>query len=214
MTDVWTHVAAERRTLADFLETLEHSDWDERSLCTDWAIRDVVAHVAWGPGEPARERVASFLRGGFRINRISAEHARRWGRSDPAVMIARLREIADDHRSPIGVTGRHVLADILCHDLDIRRPLGRPRPMPPEPFRLTADLMAGIGWPLHAVFARSPRRTVNGLRLVADDLHWWHGSGPEVHGSAEALLLAITGRPVGPDELTGPGAPAIYARLT
>lgn len=72
-------------------------------------------------------------------------------------MVERLREIAGDRRHPVVVTDARVLADILCHDLDIRRPLGRRRPMPPEPFRPTADLMAGVGWPLDAVFARSPR---------------------------------------------------------
>jgi hypothetical protein len=85
--------------------------------------------------------------------------------------------------------------------------------MPPEPFRIAADLLARVGGPLGVVFARSPRRTVRGLRLVAQDVEWTHGDGPEVHGSAEALLLAITGRPVEPDELTGPGAPMLLARL-
>jgi hypothetical protein len=85
--------------------------------------------------------------------------------------------------------------------------------MPPEPFRTTADLMVGTGGLLGTVFDRSPRRTVRGLRLVARDVDWSHGDGPEVHGNAEALLLAITARPVGVDELTGPGAPVLLARL-
>jgi hypothetical protein len=64
------------------------------------------------------------------------------------------------------------------------------------------------------VFANSPRRTVRGLRLVAEDLDWSHGEGPEVHGSAEALLLAMTGRPVERGELTGPGASTLLDRLS
>jgi uncharacterized protein (TIGR03083 family) len=211
--DVWTHVAAERRTLADFLETLEPADWDVRSLCTEWTVRDVVAHVAWGPTQPPMERMVVFAKGGFRINRVSAEHARRWGTRTPEQMVTRLREIAEDRRRPVGITDGHVLADIVCHDLDIRRPLGRPRPMPPEAFQLTADLLAGTGWPLDAVFARSPRKSVRGLRLIAQDLIWAHGEGLDVYGTAEALLLAITGRPVGRDELTGPGAALFYERL-
>jgi uncharacterized protein (TIGR03083 family) len=212
--DVWTHVAAERRTLADFLETLEPADWEVQSLCAAWTVRDVVAHVGWGPTQPPAERMAALLKGGFRINRISAGHSRRWGKQEPAQMISRLREVAEDRHRPVGITDEHVLADIVCHDLDIRRPLGRARPMPPEPFRLTADLLAGTGWPLSVVFARSPRKTLKGLRLVADDLVWTYGEGPEVHGSAEALLLAITGRAVGREELSGPGAAQLYERLT
>lgn len=199
--------------LADFLETLEPADWEVRSLCTDWTVRDVVAHVAWGPTQAAMERMLVFAKGGFRINRVSAEHARRWGKQTPEQMVTRLREIAEDRRRPVGITEAYVLADIVCHGLDIRRPLGRPRPMPPEPFRLTADLMADTGWPLAAVFVRNPRKTMKGLRLIAQDLGWVRGEGLAVYGSAEALLLAITGRPVGRDELTGPGAALLYERL-
>lgn len=59
------------------------------------------------------------------------------------------------------------------------------------------------------------------LRDIAEDrsrpvgiADWTHGKGPEVYGTAEALLLAITGRPVGRDELTGPGAALLHKRLT
>jgi hypothetical protein len=86
--------------------------------------------------------------------------------------------------------------------------------MPPEAFRITADLMTSVGGPLALVFARSPRRTVQGLRLVASDLDWTHGDGPDVFGPAEALLLAITGRPVERGELTGSGASTLLARIS
>lgn len=209
----WSHVAAERRTLADFLDTLAPAEWEVPSLCPAWRVRDVVAHVVHGPTEPHADTLRNVVRGGFRINRVVAESARRWGRQEPAVLVRRLRGIADDRRVPLFVGRTHVLADLVAHDLDIRRPLGRSRPMPPEPFRIAADLLARVGGPLGVVFARSPRRTVRGLRLVARDVEWAHGDGPEVHGTAEALLLAITGRPVEPDELTGPGAPTLHARL-
>lgn len=205
MVDVWPLIAAERRALAEFLETLAPADWDVPSLCPGWAVRDVVAHIAFGPGQPLRAIGLGMLKGGFRINRVTADAARSWGRRPPAEIIEGLRERIDERAHSFIITDTHVLADIVCHNLDIRRPLARPRTMPAEAFRLTADLMAGIGPALDIVFARSPRRTVRGLRLVADDLDWTHGDGPEVRGSAEALLMMITARPVGPDELTGPG---------
>ena len=37
------------------------------------------------------------------------------------------------------------------------------------------------------------------------------GTGPEVRGGVLALLLAVSGRPVGPEELTGPGAAALVS---
>jgi uncharacterized protein (TIGR03083 family) len=212
--DVGPLVAAERRTLADFLDTLAPAEWDVPSLCLAWRVRDVVAHIVHGPTQPHTATLLAVARGGFRVNRVVAESARRWGQQEPAALVRRLREIVDDRRSPVFVTGTHVLADLVTHDLDIRRPLRRPRPMPPEAFRITADLMVNVGGPLAVVFARSPRRIVQGLRLVAQDLDWTHGEGPEVHGSAEALLLATTCRPVERGELTGPGASTLLERIS
>jgi hypothetical protein len=56
-------------------------------------------------------------------------------------------------------------------------------------------------------------RRISGCRLVADDQDWSTGAGAEVHGSGEAVLLVLTGRPVRPDELSGPGAATVLARL-
>lgn len=207
-------LAVERRALADFLDTLAPADWEVPSLCPAWRVRDVVAHIGYGPIEPPVDTLLALARGGFRINHVVAESARRWGQQEPAALVRHLREIVDDQRSLLFVTRTHVLADLIAHELDIRRPLGRPRPMPPEAFRITADLMVGVGGPLAAVFARSPRSTVAGLRLVAEDLDWSHGDGPEVRGSAEALLLAITARPVERGELTGTGASTLLTRIS
>jgi hypothetical protein len=57
------------------------------------------------------------------------------------------------------------------------------------------------------------RKRIRGLRLVTDDGSWSWGEGPDVEGSREALLLVLTGRPVGAEELTGAGAPTLRARL-
>jgi hypothetical protein len=43
------------------------------------------------------------------------------------------------------------------------------------------------------------------LRLVATDLGWSYGLGPEVRGPAEALMLAVAGRKIVLDELVGDG---------
>jgi hypothetical protein len=48
---------------------------------------------------------------------------------------------------------------------------------------------------------------------VATDASWSYGDGPEVRGSAEALLLLLFGRRPAPGELGGPGAEVLAARL-
>jgi len=60
---------------------------------------------------------------------------------------------------------------------------------------------------------RHLRARIAGLRLVAEGFDWSWGEGAEVRGSTEALILMLSGRPIEPGELTGPGAETLYARL-
>lgn len=88
------------------------------------------------------------------------------------------------------------------------------REIPPAAFVPTADWQAGVRWPMTVPVGGSVRRRIAGVRLVADDLDWSHGHGPEVHASPEALLLVLTGRRVGRDELGGAGAARLREQLS
>lgn len=59
-----------------------------------------------------------------------------------------------------------------------------------------------------------PRRFTKGLRFIASDLPWEHGTGPEVHGQAEALALAMVGRASVLDDLEGDGVDVLRARMS
>lgn len=213
MSAVWDLVAVERRTLADFLETLTPQEWAVPSLCDAWTVRDVGAHVAWSNTSPPLQTVLAIVKGGFRANAVNARLGREWGQRPTADIVARLRAVADSRVHTPGTTPVDCLADMLCHDLDIRVPLERPRTSPAEPFRLALTRYAGMGFPLHLAFGANCKAMAKGLHLVAEDVGWTHGSGPTVHGTGSAMMRALTGRPVGPEELTGPGAAALYARL-
>lgn len=56
-------------------------------------------------------------------------------------------------------------------------------------------------------------RLARGVRLAPTDLDWTHGSGPELTGPAEAMLMAITGRRSAIGELAGPGQRVVAGRL-
>ena len=43
--DAMALARAERADLADLLVTLEPAQWNAPSLCTQWRVRDIVAHV-------------------------------------------------------------------------------------------------------------------------------------------------------------------------
>jgi hypothetical protein len=99
------------------------------------------------------------------------------------------------------------LVDGTIHQQDIRRPLGIPRTIEPE------RLHAVLEYARYAPAVRGAWRA-RGLRLVATDLDWIHGNGPEVQGSGEALLMAMAGRPDSLNELTGPGQPKLAQQIS
>jgi hypothetical protein len=99
------------------------------------------------------------------------------------------------------------------HGMDVRRPLGLSGQVPVEALAPLAEFGLGTPWPMNVVVGGSARRRIAGVRLVATDTDWTCGSGPEVLASAETLLLLLYGRPVAADDLTGPGAPVLLARL-
>jgi hypothetical protein len=102
------------------------------------------------------------------------------------------------------------LVDHIVHQQDMRRPLGLPRKVPAE--RLLAALGVVTVYPGVGGAAGAKNRA-RGLRLAATDVNWSYGKGPGVRGTGEALLLALTGRPIMLDELTGDGVPALRDRI-
>ena len=114
------------------------------------------------------------------------------------------------HLTPTGLTagpgGAIAVTDGLIHHQDIRRPLGLPRTVPQE--RLLPALRTALCAPVLSGVLR-----VRDVRLVATDVDWAFGRGPEVRGTAEALRMAIAGRPGLAAELFGPGRERVAQRL-
>lgn len=211
--DAWDLVDAERLALADFLTGLSPDEWSTPSLCGEWSVQEVAAHLAFANTMPLRTLFLELARDRFRANTTNARLARQWARRGPAEIVARLQNVAGAHsRTPV-TRPQDVLADFICHNLDIRRPLGRERLAPPDPTRRALTTYVGMGIPQAMAFARNPKATARGLHLVADDIGWEHGEGPLVTAPSSALIRALTGRPVGDDELSGPGAAHLYTRL-
>lgn len=206
MADLSDLATAERRDLADYLDTLAEDEWEQPSLCPGWAVRDVVGHLPSYDelGWPAL--LALFARSRFslaRCNQIGVEHSRRLGTEQ---LVARLRT----HAVPRGVTtlfgSAIALTDGLIHHQDIRRALGHPRTVPED------RLIAALTFVPRARVLPAPAN-LRDLRLVATDLDWTHGTGPEVHGPAEALLVAVAGRQQALADLVGPGLATLTQRV-
>ncbi|MFD2092592.1 maleylpyruvate isomerase family mycothiol-dependent enzyme [Blastococcus deserti] len=197
---------AEREDLLELLERLTPDQWRAPSLCEGWSVHDVVAHVLSYDELGPRQLAARFARGLFLVDRVNAVGLRDYTVRTPAELVDLLRA----HLTPSGLTaglgGAIGLTDVMIHQQDIRRPLGEPRHIPAE--RLLPALRTALFSPVLRGVVR-----VRDVRLVATDIDWSFGRGPEVRGTGEALLLAVAGRGVVADELSGPGRDRVTRRL-
>ncbi|MBN3513375.1 maleylpyruvate isomerase family mycothiol-dependent enzyme [Mycolicibacterium septicum] len=194
----------ERADLAEFLATLTPEQWQTESLCTGWTVKDVVAHVISYEELDLAGLIRRFAKG-------RVVHANEVGVAEYSAMsTGELLEFLNRHLRPRGLTagfgGMIGLVDGTVHHQDIRRALGRPRTVPVQ--RLQRILPRVPGNP-----RLGASRRIKGLRLRANDIEWEHGSGPEVTGTGEALLLAMTGRRQAAEELTGAGSAILLDRL-
>ena len=198
--------SAERLEFADFLDTLTPQQWDSASLCAGWTVRDVAAHCVSFEGLTARELTVRFLKGRLQTDRINALAVAALAGSSTEYLIGLLRDNAEPHGLGGGFGGRVALTDNMIHQQDIRRSLGIPRAIPEARLRVALDFVR------YAPTIRGAW-TARGVRLVATDLDWSHGKGPEVRGSGESLLMTMAGRRDALGDLDGPGKGTVAARL-
>jgi uncharacterized protein (TIGR03083 family) len=199
---VRTLVADERADLVAFLRTLSPDQWKASSLCASWQVRDVVAHLLYD-ATPFPRFLFEGARAGFSADRMNARTVEHWRGKDCGELIAALeRSIGGGTFATVAPT--LALADVLVHHQDIRRPLNRPRPIPPARLLRVLD---------HPDPFASPRCRIRGLRFAATDVAWSRGDGPEVRGPGEAIVMAIAGRSVALDDLSGDGVDVLRSRL-
>ncbi len=204
----WAVIAGERRVLADLMEDRPDDDWGRPSLCGEWRVRDVVAHVALTPRSPG---LGAILLAGLRargdFDAVNRDLARAYAARAPARLVADLRETADSRRKPAITTLDNLLFDVLVHVQDVAVPLGIEHAMPLDAAREGVARVWRMGWPFWA------KRRLRGLRLLATDVAWSVGDGPEVRGQAQALLLLLTGRVTAAlPSLDGPGVGRLAER--
>ena len=206
---VWEAIDAQRLRVAELLDGLSAGDWQQPSLCAGWTVRDVAAHLTLqeiGPGGAA----GMMIRWRGTLERTIRDAARRRASALPTgQIIAGIRATAGSRRHIIGVSYLETLTDILVHGQDIAIPLGRSLTMPPQAAAVAASRVLTMRWPPPLPSAGK----VAGFRLTATDTSWAAGEGPQVHGPMGALLLVCAGRLAALPELSGPGVPALCARL-
>jgi uncharacterized protein (TIGR03083 family) len=205
-TRTWQLIHRERAATADLLAGLTPEEWAEPSLCAGWSVQVMAAHIVNGAEQTPAHFMARMAANGFRFNTTMDRDARSTGTRTPDELIDRLRARTDTTNRP-PATVVTVLGEIVVHTQDIRRPLGKPGDTAPESVVACLEMYAGANFPV------GTKKRIADLRLVATDVDWSHGSGPEVRGPGLALLMAITGRAPAVTDLSGDGAATLAARM-
>jgi uncharacterized protein (TIGR03083 family) len=207
MNDAWTMIADARMDLADYLETLDDPQWDAPSLCAEWKVRDVVGHLVQATAKLRVEVIIRrVIRNGFNLNKTIANAAKEDGAKPPEQLLRELREGVRSQIRPLTTTVESLLGDVVVHTQDIRRALGPPGTIPESRLVVTLEHMRRV----NAVLGNKKR--IARLTLRATDIPWSFGSGPEVSGPGEALLMAMCGRKVALADLTGDGVAVLRSR--
>jgi uncharacterized protein (TIGR03083 family) len=196
----------EREEFVTLLEGLTPEQWDRPTLCERWRVRDVVGHVIGYDPLSRKQLMRRMAKGLVTRGGANAVGVSEYGGKSPEELTALMRQYTEPQGLTAGFGGRIALTDGMIHQQDIRRPLAIPRAIDHDRLRVALDFSLFAPRILGALHAR-------GLRLVATDLDWAHGRGPEVRGSGEALLMAMAGRRVALDDLDGPGKTKLAQRL-
>jgi len=205
MPDIWTTIAAERGALADDLANLAPAQWDTPSLCGEWTVRDIVAHMSATASLNPATFFVNMAKAGFNFDRFANGQIAKHRGPDPAATLNEFRGLRDSTSAPPGPKTSW-LGEVVVHGEDVRRPLGIRHTYAPEAVRQVIDFYQGSNMLIGS------KKRIDGLALAATDDDWQHGQGERVEGPLLSLLLAMTGRGAACDDLAGPGVQMLRGR--
>ncbi len=203
---LWALAHAERTALAEDLTGLSAEQWRHGTLCRQWDVEEVVAHLTAAASMNQWRWVRSMLGARFRADVHNQRRLVDHRGSTPAETLDRFHAVIGSTTAPSGHTPAY-LGEVVVHAQDIRQPLGLPQTPDVDALTPVAEFFA------RRDFTVPSRTTVAGLQLRADDGPFATGTGPLVTGSTLALVMSMAGRAPYIDQLDGPGVPTLRARV-
>lgn len=204
---LWTLARRERAAIAEDLAQLTDEQWRHGTLCSEWDVEDVVAHLTAAASLNQWQWLRSMIGARFRPDvhndRRLAEHRG----ATPAETLELFTAIIESTTAPSSDTAAF-LGEILVHGQDIRIPLGLSRAPGIDALTPVAEFFAARD------FAVASKSNIAGLSLEAVDGPFRAGDGPLVRGSTHDLVMAMAGRPATVDALEGPGVPTLRQAIT
>jgi uncharacterized protein (TIGR03083 family) len=204
--DTWQMIEDERASLVEALATLPESDWDKPSLCTGWTVREVVGHIIAAANQTPPSFFRKLIASGFSFTKLVNKDIERYtdGKSGDE-LVDSLRSRIKARTAPPGPT-LSWLGETIVHSEDIFRALNGYREHPVDHVVAVGKFYAGSNLLIGS------KKRIDGVTLRATDADWTHGEGPEARGPAIALVMAMTGRKVALDDLSGEGVAILRER--
>lgn len=202
----WDAISADREILATYLGALTPQEWTSKTWCTEWTVKDVVAHLLVSPTMSKGQIFRAFAGAGFNLDKMSAKLVAGMANMSAQAMTDTTRSTANVRSAPPGLKPVGVLAEVLVHAQDIAGALGKPVAFPADHGLMALDHLKNVQPVLGC------KKRIAGLKLQATDASWSTGDGPLVEGTVQSLLSAITGRKQSLEFLTGPGVATLSSR--
>lgn len=204
--DIWAATHRARKELADDLAGLDGAQWKHATLCGEWDVEHVVAHLTAAASVGRWAWMRSIAAAGFRPAVHNERRLREHLGATPQETLDRFRAVIDSTVAPTGDLPAY-LGEAIVHSEDIRRPLDLPS-------RADADAVTEVAkFYASRDFTVNSKTAVKGLSLRATDSDFSAGDGPEVAGPVLALVMAMAGRPDYLDQLSGDGVAALAERI-
>ena len=201
-------VAEQRIAFADMIEPLDDEQAATPSLCEGWTVHQTAAHLLSFTHRGTAKFAWEMGKARFNYDRGADRIARRLAAKNSLPRIAeKLRDRAGAENLSKQFPPEMRTTDVTIHMQDIRRPLGLGTDVDPHIVNTVLEFLTTHKQGKAVV----SKGRLDGLALSTTDTDWSYGTGVELSGPGEALILAIAGRPT-LDELDGPGVEVLAER--
>lgn len=208
MTDGWTLAEKARKEYADMVAELTPQQLEQSTLCDGWTPHDVTAHLVTFVDVPLPKFMFNVAKKKGDFDAAAVSMAKGIAERPTDDLVTTLRAKAGKKASLPIFPGELTVTDTVIHEQDVRRALDLSGAPDPELVQTALDFLTTNK---RAKLLLEKKGLLDGLRFEATDLDWSHGEGELVKGTGEALMLAMTRRPVF-DELEGDGVALLQAR--
>lgn len=136
--DIWPVVHDERSALAAELASLSEQQWTTPSLCSDWTVQDVLAHMTATAKVTPTTFFPKLIGSGFSFGRMQAKDIAAESGGSGAETLSHFENVITSEKRPPGPKDT-ILGETIVHAEDIRRALGLQHHYPTDAVVEVAD---------------------------------------------------------------------------